>query len=239
MAKETHQDQRQQQVQQQRQQQEQQEQQRQQQIAAAYAGIVHQIETLDPNRREIKTLSAEIYLDTTERDETEQVNKAVAELIEHLGFDVSWDLGAIVSSWFKRLFIKSKEALTHPEFARRFDEVEHGLQTYLISKHQSEIDANQADAASKVIESLAAIPNAVIKIGSLLIVKNTNSDGQTAVVVKTLTVREMVVLAKRPELLKQPAEILDELGRETIASSATQSQASLASGQWPARNSTK
>ncbi len=83
---------------------------------------------------------------------------------------------------------------------------------HTITKQQSEIDKNQAEAVSSIIESIKEIPNAAIKVGSILIVKITISNTPT-ISVKDLSLSEMLALENKPSLLKKPTELLESLSQ--------------------------
>lgn len=69
---------------------------------------------------------------------------------------------------------------------------------------------NQAEAVSKIIDSVKDIQNAAIKIGSILIVKTTVSNVPN-IVVKNLSIKEMIGLERKPSLLRSPIDLLENL----------------------------
>jgi hypothetical protein len=71
---------------------------------------------------------------------------------------------------------------------------------------QAQIDAAQGAAVAQLITSLENTPDAIIQIGSVLLVK---ADGVLAV--RNLTQIELAHLERHPDLFRSPAAILDEL----------------------------
>jgi len=157
----------------------------------------------------------EIYIDT---NNTEQINKVYSETIEFIKknkLDVEKELPSQDGSWYKRIFVKLMDVSQRDEVKEKFREAEYGIKLHTITKQQSEIDKNQAEAVSSIIESIKEIPNAAIKVGSILIVKITVSNTPT-IAVKNLSLNEMLELENKPSLLKSPAELLECLGQVNI-----------------------
>lgn len=105
--------------------------------------------------------------------------------------------------------------MTSDELTERLKKIEHGIEVNTIQKTQSEIDKNQAEAFAAILNSSTAIPRIATLIGSLLIVKTTDVNGEATVYSRTLTTNEMIYLQKNPHLLTQPATILEELGKNS------------------------
>jgi type I restriction enzyme, R subunit len=108
------------------------------------------------------------------------------------------------------MFARSKEVLSKDEVTDRLKEAEYALEVKVI-KDQSEADKNYAEAFSNVINSTKDIPNIALKIGSLIIIKTTSETGEASVVSRNLTILELHLLNKRPDLMLKPKEILNAL----------------------------
>lgn len=125
------------------------------------------------------------------------------------------ELPSIQGSWYKKILSRSKKAISSLELNSKLQEIEYGLEVNGVLKQQSEIDKNTSEALVNILQAIKDVPNAVIRIGSLLVVKMT--DIQTAIPaiqVRTLTIREMYVLNQKPHLLKDPKSILEALANE-------------------------
>lgn len=154
----------------------------------------------------------EIYIDTNNSNQIEKVYNKTIEFINSKNFKIEKELPPEDGSWYKRIFVKVKEATQSDDFKEKLSEAEYGIRLHTITKQQSEIDKNQAEAVSSIIDSIKEIPNAAIKVGSILIVKITVSDMPT-ISVKNLSLKEMLSLENKPSLLRNPTEILENLGQ--------------------------
>jgi hypothetical protein len=62
-----------------------------------------------------------------------------------------------------------------------------------------------------LIVSLTGIPNAVVRVGGLLIIKQTDADGDPAVLTRELSTREIRALELNPGIQKDPHGALELL----------------------------
>ncbi|KAA5532653.1 hypothetical protein F0919_17890 [Taibaiella lutea] len=162
----------------------------------------------------IQRIPVNIYLDTDNSTDIFNTYTSILDFLDFIGFQKSIEFQAIHGSWIKRLIANSKKALTSSEVTDRIKEVEYGVEVNTILKPQSEIDKNNSEALLNILKSVENIPNAAIRIGSLIVVKVTNTDGEVNVQVRTLSIKELHLLNKRPDLLSKPSEILIALGKE-------------------------
>ena len=154
-----------------------------------------------------------IYLDTDEPEDIYNAYIAVLDFLENLEFSPTIEFKAIKGSWIKRFIASSKKLMTSEEVTERFKEAEYAIEVNTILKPQSEVEKNQSEALMNIIKSLDKINNAVIRIGSLLVLKITNKQGEVSVQVRTLTISELHFLNKHPELSNRPVEILEALSK--------------------------
>lgn len=152
----------------------------------------------------------EIYLDTNNSEQIKNTYQSVLDFLKTKKLNVETELPDEKGSWFKRLFAKTQDLTTSEEFKEKIGEAEYGLKLHTITKQQSEIDKNQAEAVSKIIDSVKDIQNAAIKIGSILIVKTTVSHIPN-IAVKNLSLKEMIELENKPSLLRSPIDLLEKL----------------------------
>jgi hypothetical protein len=176
--------------------------------------ILYSEATSFSDSKAIQKLPVEIYLDTNEPSEIFKLYGSVLDFIKIIGFDKSLDFEAMKGSWFKRLIALSSEKLSSEEVKNRLKEAEYGIEVNTILKQQSEIDKNQSEALANIITSLKDIPNAAIRIGALIVVKVTDSNGTVNLQTRTLSIKELHLLNKKPELLKIPQQILQALAEE-------------------------
>lgn len=162
----------------------------------------------------IQTIPIDIYLDTNEPQGIFEVYDAVLKFAKSIGFEDSIEFEAVKGSWYKRILAKSKEKLSSDEVQEKLKEAEYGIEVNTILKQQSEIDKNQSESLSNIITSLKDIPNASIRIGGLIVVKLTDEEGSVSLQTRTLSIKELHLLNKKPELLLKPRQILQALASE-------------------------
>ena len=163
------------------------------------------------NVRNQHAIRASAYLKEFSEDNTVKVSQAIKLLTEAFGLEISIEGSPKSGSWFKDWLLKTQELLSEPEVNEKLRKVELALETELLKKKQAEIDKNQAEAVQALIQSIQPTPNAIIQIGSILIVKRTDKDGQSAVIVRNLTSKELITLDEQPSLLQDPNRILKVL----------------------------
>ncbi len=166
------------------------------------------------NDAKIQFIPVEIYLDTNDPHISFNVYSSILDFLKAIGFEKSFEFDAIKGSWFKRMLAKSQKALTSQEVLDRLKEIEYGVEVNTILKQQSEIDKNQSEALLNILNSVEKVPNAAIRIGALLVVKVTNNEGAVNVQVRTLSIKELHLLNKKPELLHNPQQVLIALTEE-------------------------
>lgn len=140
--------------------------------------------------------------------------ESIEKLVAEFGFDKTDEFPEEDGSWWKKLVLKTKEAMTQKEVADRLEKVERAAEIAYLDKPQAEANQCQAQAASALITSLKDTNNACIQVGSLLVVKATdNNSGKkdTSIIARTLTPMELKHLEENQAILRKPAEILDWL----------------------------
>lgn len=176
------------------------------------------------NEKRIQYISTEIYLDTNNSDVIFQIYSAVTDFIKVIDFIKVLDNKAEKGSWYKKFYSKSKKVLTSDEVVDRLKKIEYGIEANTILKQQSEIDKNQSEALANIIKSMDRVDNGIVRIGSLLVIKITDSVTKAVnIQVRTLTVLEMYAINQRPSLLRNPESLLDNLANVIIDLSRNQS----------------
>lgn len=153
------------------------------------------------------------FSDDVDEKETQDLRSSLSGYLKGLGFEIANEAPAEYGSWFKRLVAKSKEALTQDEVLERLRKAERALELATLQIKQSEVDRNQAEAASKLLEAIADASEAVCQIGSILVVKHRGPDGKNRVFTRSLTAAEMIYLESHQELLKSPERILESISK--------------------------
>ena len=149
-----------------------------------------------------------IFLDSDQPNLIYNAYQSILDFLADIGFENSIDFPAKKGSWIKKFIGKSKQILSSEEVTNRLKEVEYSVEVNTILKPQSEVEKNQSEALLNILKGLEGIPNAAIRIGSLIIIKLTNKEGELSVQTRTLSIRELHYINKHPELLENPRQIL-------------------------------
>lgn len=161
-------------------------------------------EVLGIRRDERQRITVSVYLDT--EDGHEAVEEAVAVTLESIGFEIKRAYEPVVASWFRKFVASAKEMIDTPEVEKRLMKMERAIEIRLLLADQAKIDSAQSDAVSKLLTALADTQNALIQIGSVLLIK---IDGVP--VVRNLSQYELAYLESHPALLRNPANALQQL----------------------------
>ena len=113
------------------------------------------------------------------------------------------------SSWSFRRFFRSFVPNTEENTAKAIQEK---LEICTTDKIKAESDAALANAVSGLITALHSETHAAVRVGTILIVKTTNSSGQSAIATCTLSANQSKLLDKEPQLLDNPSLVLNSLG---------------------------
>ena len=150
-----------------------------------------------------------VYL--SESNEAELGTKALNAILDSLDLSVSDVFPVETGSIWQKLFAKTNEIATQPEIAERLQKLERAIDIQGLHQPQSQVDKNEAEAISAIISALDKVSSAAIQVGSVVIIKLPDSDGNSCIQARTLSQRELILLEKNPLLLKEPKNLLDLL----------------------------
>ena len=80
----------------------------------------------------------------------------------------------------------------------------------MIDSRQAQIDSQAATAVRNLVSALNKVPTACVRVGSILFIKYTKSDGPV-VLVRTLSQVEIRILEHYPEIQQKPEKALEAL----------------------------
>jgi len=141
----------------------------------------------------------------------QDIVSAVEQLFAPLGFERSYELADESGSWWKKLLLRTRDFFTSSDVQRRLRTAEEAIEAHYLDKPQAEANHLQAGAAAQLIAALGTTPNACIQVGTLLLVKATTPDGQSAVITRTLTKDELRRIEENQAMLKRPEQVLEWL----------------------------
>jgi anti-anti-sigma factor len=167
-----------------------------------------------PNRWEDPTtmwpwLTCKIYL--ADADNHEAAEAALTEVIKSFGLQISLAFQPVEASWFREFLLKVRGhgQATLPVEAQ-LDKLVRALEMQALHRPQAEIDAAQGDAVAKLITALDTTPQAVVQVGSVMVVKVDET-----IVVRNLTQLELAHWERNPAQFRDPKAALAELQRAT------------------------
>ncbi len=146
---------------------------------------------------------ARIYVDDGDQ---ESIEKAFHDVLDAHGLIVSIELPSEYGSWFKRMFVRTKEATTVGHVRDTLSDLEKTLEMRIIATPEPEIDSRQSESVALLLDALQRTEEAVIQIGSILLIKHAG-----AILARSLTPRELIYFERHSFLFKSPAGALDAL----------------------------
>jgi hypothetical protein len=148
-----------------------------------------------------------IYLDTDDEEAAGRVVRAVDNLVDVLGYEGPISPVTERGSFIRRSWARIKGAPASRELR---DEALRAAALYSLDSRQAAVDNAASNAVAQVITSLSTVASAAVHVGSLLIIKVTEPDGQV-VTVKNLTAQEIWTLRERSGILREPRKVLELL----------------------------
>jgi hypothetical protein len=160
------------------------------------------------------SFAGHIFVDTDNYSLAEKAFAATINFFDSSGFEISEQGKIKQGSWFKeKVVYKIRNVFRSKEIKELFEKTKKAIELQQIEVHQSEVNKNNAEAASALLTAVKDVPFFATKMGSLVIVKITDADGQQQVIVRLLTTEETIFYDKNPSLLNNPVELLNNLNQ--------------------------
>lgn len=152
-----------------------------------------------------------IFLDKFDPQQLDAVDAAAKVLARSLGYD-NFQLESEVSgSIFRRLRGKIHDGVASDFAQARLSELEQRFTLEAVGRSQAEVDAIVTDNAVQLIAALADIPNAVVRVGALMVIKYTDGLDRPVMLQRQLTSMEIRALERNPGIQADPARALELL----------------------------
>lgn len=162
------------------------------------------------------TFSGHMYLDTDNFRVAENIFYHYKTFAESLGFEFLNDGDFERGSWLKRNIVMRLRRVFQSDEAREvFDKGKKALELAHLDKVQSEVNKNNSEAAKALMDAVKDVPNAAMAMGSLVVVKTT-TDGVPRVMIRNLTMEQVIQLDKNPDLLNRPLELLNRINGNNL-----------------------
>lgn len=174
----------------------------------------------------------EIYLDTEDLEQFYTTVDEVFRLAGELGYQPPILDSIERGSFFARAWTSLKNSMSSEELDDKVKMAQRAVELRAVDELQARVDLDVTAAMRNVIDSVSDIPNACIRVGSLVMLKYIQN-GEETLVARQLNQRELRAVSQHPELQKDPsqflvalADMLDvmdlpELASESEASSET------------------
>ena len=163
-----------------------------------------------------------VYLDIYTSGQLDNVDSAVRDLAADAGIERLEVVEEVRGSIFRRLVGKLKEGATSDTVRTHLAEIDQALSLQLVGAKQAEVDTALTENAVSVIGSLVHVPNACVRVGSLLVVKHTPQGGEAVLLVRNLSPIEIQAIVQNPGIQRNPEQALELLSTAVYAIQAGQ-----------------
>jgi anti-anti-sigma factor len=149
---------------------------------------------------------ARIY--TSETSAGAAVQESLAALAEAFAMEVAYESDVERSSWFREYILRMKDSTALPTRDETLSLLQRALAQHAFDMPQAQIDVTQSQAVAYLLNALDKTPNAVIQVGSVLVIKVRDTT-----IVRNLTQLELAHWERNPGLFRDPEMALHELQR--------------------------
>jgi hypothetical protein len=156
------------------------------------------------------TISVVLYVDTDNEEAIRKVIASVDALVEALGYDGPINPKSERGSFFRQSWAKIRRVFTSNEAKVLAIKTQRALELRYLDSAQAETDNKVADALSKIVASLADVPSACVRAGSILLIKYPGPQGPV-ILTRNLSQLEISTLERYPEIQKNPQTVLESL----------------------------
>lgn len=155
-------------------------------------------------------LVVDAYLDIDDFVTARAVLSALDHMASVLGFErPEWEQ-LQRGSWWRRAKAALGRAVASEELATRLIKVERAIEVATLDRQQAEVDVRSAEAVAQLLAALQDVPQACLRVGSIMIVKYPGDSGPI-VLSRNLSQLEIAALERFPEIQKKPRQALDAL----------------------------
>ena len=163
----------------------------------------------------LRVIPVNIYL--ASGNNSDNILTSLHEFLNSFGLEQTGESPAIISSFYKRLWVRSTSKETLDELKNKLTKMEQALEAQQIDKPKSEIDLNHATAAEKLLNALGNdSKSTALHVGNLLILVLVDENGDKHNRVITLTKDQIEMIQKDQNLLRKPELLLQHLNTKNI-----------------------
>jgi hypothetical protein len=140
----------------------------------------------------------------------EKFQNACGEFMEALGFELKTEDEPIYGSFFQRLQFLSKSKRTNEEIDDIYQKGKRALEYKYLNVPAADATSQLSQAASQLISAVKDIDEAVVRLGSILLVK-TSKEGKSQIIIETVSHELASSFDNNPNLLKNPNAVYELL----------------------------
>ncbi len=147
-------------------------------------------------------------------EKSDNVDKIFDTIIKYLnknGFNSAVEFPVEHGSWFKKIILRTKDILSKKEVKERLEKVEKAIELEKITKVEAEANKMNMEGLALVISALGTQNEAAIQIGNIILVKTRKENGESILVSKQLSDKEVISLEKSQLLQKHPSLLYNQL----------------------------
>ncbi|NUT20445.1 MAG: UTP--glucose-1-phosphate uridylyltransferase [Hamadaea sp.] len=162
-----------------------------------------------------QAIRLDAYLDTDDLSAAEQIFDALDQIAVLIGYRQAEDIELRRGSVFRRAKARIASWVSSEEVAQRQLQLERAFELQYIDNRQAEVDLKLGQAVAQLIASLHEVPQACMRVSSILLVKYDDGKGPV-LVVRSLSQIEMRALDKFPEIQMKPRQALAALASAVV-----------------------
>jgi hypothetical protein len=145
----------------------------------------------------------------------ENIQNACGDFMEAVGYELEVKNEPVFGSFFQRIKFKLKHPKTQEEIEDLYNKGKQALEAKYLNLPTAEATEKIANAASKIIDSIADIDEAAIRLGAIIIVK-INKNGRSIIVSETVSPSLASTLDNMPNILSNPRAVYELLSVDKI-----------------------
>lgn len=172
-------------------------------------------------RRKPKPIKVMVYLETEDAVVTLQTIQHLQKMLSKSGYAENQIIEVERGSVWVKMMAWWNEDDVSPSTQAAKDKVgeyasigEEVAKDVLLNERRSKISRENAETFSLYMEQLKDLDNGAIAADGWLIIKSTDGQGRTSMITQRLSLEHQRIVEKNPNMLRDPARILENLGLE-------------------------
>jgi len=155
-------------------------------------------------------VSVDAYLDTDDEELARRAINALDSFARVLGLESPTSESIERGSFWRRAKAFFSKGVSTHEFQELQANVERAIALRAVDAPQSEVDLKTSEAVAQLVASVNEIPQACMRVGSILLVKYQDNIGPV-LLIRTMSPLEVRALERFPEIQKDPRRAIDAL----------------------------